>query len=578
MKRKLACALAALVTVSAFGVLTACGTGDDSKGGVAYTKVMSSQTKKAIGVDETVTYDVDKDLGGKEYLRLRLTTDVDLLGSFVYESVENRDTLITEEFFIEKSNGTDVVEFKQFLDSFRYNGVGQVAERNATGGFDSHIFEKTLKKITFTNKSEVAGNFQVENLSVADRVVPDFEREVYIEKDNLKVGADLGVGGTLTYLERTSYQRETVDEVITADGHVYIGVDAKSKEGAKHKSSHVNLINIYDQGRQFQQSYYANVGGTSADTHDKMVALGCYNGQMPPDYGANGYERGWCKTGDPEGDGYYWPYNPVQGGDVARNSSQIIDYEITDNQIYVKTRAMDWGKGDDGSHLPGTVVGGVTTKSYMENWYTITNGMLRVKNRFIDWNGFTDMENVPEHSNELPAAYVSHPLHNYVCYEGTMPWTNGELTYDGECTSWVRDAHRSYNPAEGWFAWVNDDDLEDLGGFGVGVYIPNTKVYVSGRCNTSTLANALGNKDAYSAPCATTYRFNKPAATYPQMSCYVGNTSYTAPVVSWKMRTYEAMEYEYAIAVDYVRIMREQFHELYESQTLLNKSWEKWLA
>ena len=593
MKRKLACALAVMLTVAAFGALPACGDSGSNDGTVKFEKVLSSQAKKELAADEAHTFELNEKLKDREYLRLVVKTDVNLFGTFTYVNESEPGKEITEDFFIEQSNGVDEVEFKQFLDSFRPNGVGQKATFLNDGSIKSERFNKILKKITFKNVSAQAGAFTLVSFSVSDREFPSFEREIYIEKDELKVGADLQVGGTLTYLERTSYGGVSVDEVIDQNDNVYIGVNAK--ENAKeYLSSHVNLINIYDQGRQIQQSYYANVGGTSADTPAKMEEQGLWDGispafyqAYPTDYGANGYERGLCITAHSKG--YYWPYNPVQGGDCAENSSQIIDYEVSGNEIYVKTRALDWAKGDfidvmKRRNFRGTTPGGVTTKSYMENWYTIKGGMLFVKNRFIDWNGFEDMEKVPIHSNELPATYVSHPLHNYVCYTGNYPWTNDELEYQPTLGSWAAGSHSNPNPPEGWFAWVNDDDLiknaegEIIGGgFGVGMYIPNTTSFASGRSNATTSKEYGGNSNADTcALLRPEFKFNKPDAVSPYTSCYVGNTSYTAPVVSWTMKNYVSMTYEYVISVDYVSVMRAQFKDIKDEGILTNESLRAW--
>ena len=593
MKRKLACVFAALLTVAALGSLPACGEKDQTIGGIKYQQVLSAQGKKEIAPNETYTIDVNEKLGNREYLRLVLKTDIDLFGTFTYVNEAQQGKEITEDFFIEKSNGVDEVEFKQFLDSYRPNGVGQKVTFANDNSVISTRFNKILKKISFTNvNSAESGSVTLVSFSVSDRQFPNFEREVYIEKDELKVGADLQVGGTLTYLERTSYGGMSVDEIIDEEDHVYIGVNAKEK-AKEHLSSHVNLINIYDQGRQIQQSYYANVGGTSADSPAKMEKEGLWDAAIPAlyekypsDYGANGYERALCITADSRG--YYWPYNPVQGGDCAENSSQIIDYTVSDNQIYVKARALDWAKGDfiDPNirrNFRGTTPGGVTTKSYMENWYTIKNGMLFVKNRFIDWNGFEDLDKVPIHSNELPATYVSHPLHNYVCYTGQYAWQNDTLEYQPNLGAWNVQAHKNSNPVEGWFAWVNDDDLVYSGnkivggGFGVGMYIPNTKSFSSGRSNESTSKFYSGNNNALTCPLLRPeFKFNKPDATSAYASCYVGNTSYTAPVVAWTMKSYVEMTYEYVISVDYVGVMREQFKGIMQDGVLTNESLNAW--
>ena len=529
-------------------------TSENVEAGAETLEVLGEQEVATLQKGQSKTYAVNKDITGKDYIKLLVNTNVNLVGQFQYHDVADKDKIVTEDFFIEKGEGD--VEFKQFFDRFRNTGHG--------------LFDKQLLSITVTNVDDAEGKVQMKNATVTNRVIDDYEREVYVTKGKIKVGADLATGGTLTYLQRLDYNGQTIDEVVR-NNEVVIDVDAKSTlsgEEDEFLSSEVNLINIFDAGRQFQQSYYANVGGTMADTPAEMKEYGYSNAVQPPDYGSNGYNRGFCKTADVNG--YYWPYNPVQGGDVVSNPSQIIDYEVTENEIYVKVRAMDWSKGDNGEHYTGTVMGGETTKSYMENWYTIKGGMVYVTNRFVDWNGFEGLEKVPAHSNELPAAYVVHPFHNYVCYDGGDTSWKGELTKVEAPGSWVKDAVRNQNPIEHWFAWVNDND------FGVGVYIPGTDVFVSGRSNSSVNKKLNINSDAFDSPLTNEYRYNKPEAVSKYTSCYVRNTSYTAPVVVWTMKSYVPMQYTYVISVDYVDVMRQQFKGLDEAQVVTNEMLHSW--
>lgn len=516
-----------------------------------FVEVLGGQDTVTMEPNGTHTYAINKNITGRDYIKLVVDSNVQLIGAIKYHDVNDSSKVVTEDFFIENPNGE--TEFKQFLDNFRTNGHG--------------LFDKQLLSITLTNKGETEGKVTLKNVSVSGRKIDDYEREVYVSQGEIKVGADLATGGTLTYLSRTSYDGKTIDEVISHNDEVEIGVNAKAT-AKQTLSSSVNLINIFDAGRQFQQSYYANVGGISADSPAEIEKNNYGKNKLPPDYGANGYERAWCKTADTRG--YYWPYNPVQGGDVNSNPSQIIDYKISKNEIYIKVRAMDWAKGDNGEGLHNTVMGGVTTKSYMENWYTIKGGLVYVRNRFIDWNGFEDLENVEPHSNELPAAYVVHPLHNYVCYTGSDTSWSGDLTTIPNLGPWNVKSHNNYNPVEEWFAWVNDE------GFGVGVYVPNTDVFASGRSKESTSINLNINKDAKQSPLANEYRYNKAECTSDWQSCYTRNTSYTAPVVTWTMKSFVPMEYTYVISVDYVNVMRNQFKDICESQTVLNESLSAW--
>ena len=529
----------------------------------AFEDVLTDGTEVHLGANESKTYDINKDITGRNYIRIRMKTNANMLGKFTYQNVSNAAQIVEEEFFIEPS--TEDIEFKQFLDSYRENGVG--------------LFDKKLISVSLKNLDAHSAAVSVFSIAAADRDVPEFEKELYIEKGELKVGADLTMGGTLSYLERTTWQGTPVQEIVNHQGDVEIGLDIADKAQTLISDS-VNLINIYDAGREIQQSYYANVGGTSADNPDK-VAAGRGDGEpysqenKPDDYGSNGYDRKWCYTADRNG--YYWPYNPVQGGDEVCNCSQIIDYEVTENQIYVKVRAMDWANGNawpEKNHPDYEKVKyGRTTKSYIENWYTIKSNMLFVDNRFVDWNGFTDMDKIPVHSMEMPATYISHPLYRYVCYTGNDPWNLDDKNYhiNENCESWVKNADRQQKHPEDWFAWVNDQN------FGVGMYIPNVGTFVSGRSITSrNIGDHDINRNALGAPMATKYLNNKRAPFTAYDSCYVGNTSYTAPVVVVQMKEYIPLSYSYVVAVDMLDVMRENFKSIYESHTMLNEGLKAW--
>lgn len=550
MKKKLAGLLAFLF---AFGALGACGGSNDpsseapaqseagESGEYGFESVYSSTEEKALADNESAVFTVNEDISGKNYIRLTLKTNVQLFGQYTYANADDPSEVAVEDFFIEASDGVKEVEFKQFLDTYRPNAIGK--------------FDKILQSITLTNKGGADGKCALLDVSVSDREFPTDAMMVYLEKDSMKIGADLATGGSLSYLERKDYDGETIDEVVDADGNVEYGVDYKS-DCAEFCSSSVNLINIYDAGRQVQQSYYANVGGTTVAT----------NGQ-------NSYTRGYCLTGSPEG--YYWPYNPVQAGDCADNPGQIVDYEITEDYIYVKTRAMDWGKGYKSSWAGkypanhNTVIGGVTTKSYMENWYRIEDNVVVVENTFIDWNGFTDMENVPVHTNELPATFFTSSLSKFVYHDGKS------LQYITDVPSQNTGDHPIiYSHPEDWYAWVNDDD------FGVGVYVANTDYYSVARPSPTSNISDYKNTGAFNAPMVVDPELlsNKPFPESIHTSCYVFNASYVAPVNMWTMKTYDKMHYAYAISVDYIPVMRAQFNALAQEERMQNTKFSEWIG
>ena len=558
MKKKLCSLILAGISALSMLGLSACGEEEQSsstpsKGGLAYTSVYSSTETFTLNPNEEKKIAVNEDITGKNYVRLLMNSTNNLYGTFEYCDVSDPTKIVEENFYIEPSN--QQIEFKQFLDSYRANGVG--------------LFDKKMLSVTLKNVDNETATVKLGDFSVADRDVPSFEKELYIQQGDLKVGADLAMGGTLSYLERTNYQGLKVAEYIDANDNVSIGlgIDPSDPNCKEFLSDSVNLINIYDAGREIQQSYYANVGGTREEAT-----------------GANGYQRMWCFTETTEG--FYWPYNPVQGGDEVCNVSQIIDYQVTSNQIYIKVRAMDWGNGyawerfkNDPTYgeLHEQVKNGRTTKSYIENWYTIKDNKLYVTNRFIDWNGFTDMDNIEVCGLEIPATYISHPLNKYVCYEGNNAWDLTDINYveRADLGAWTKPelSHRSKTHLEDWFAWVNEGQ-----NFGVGIYIPGASTYVSGRSNATRSIVYSNNANARKAPMgdANKFLYNKPAPTSAYTSCYTGNTSYTAPTIAVKMKEYVAFSYSYVVAVDFVENFRAEFKQLHDTNAIDNSGLKAW--
>ena len=105
------------------------------------------------------------------------------------------------------------------------------------------------------------------------------ENVVYIENEHLRLGANLALGGALTYL---------------------------AEKGKK------NLINSADWGRQVQMSFYA----PPVPFHPEGVEMA----------------ENWKFIG----------WNPIQSGDYYRNRSRVLDYRCEGNEIYVKCIPMHW--------------------------------------------------------------------------------------------------------------------------------------------------------------------------------------------------------------------------------------------
>ena len=235
-------------------------------------------------------------------------------------------------------------------------------------------------------------------------------------------------------------------------------------------STDVNLLNNYDPGRLVQQSYY----GTNGATDD--------------------YEPGNFMGRD-------WNYNPVMGGDRGLYHSKIVDFELTDDHIYVKCRPMDWGKENE------------PTLSYMESTYSLSGRNLIVDNRFVDYSPYKHISC----NQELPAFYVIEPLYRLAYYEGTKAWTDGELTIKDDLPFWD-GVWTKFRSRENWWAWVNGAD----DGFGLGLYVPDVTEVIGGIFQHDGTIN------------------NDPSKSNP--------TSYIAPLRQLKLANFQPLEYSYAIS------------------------------
>lgn len=120
----------------------------------------------------------------------------------------------------------------------------------------------------------------ISNAQVSIKDTSRQEHIIYLKNNEITVGVNLDLGGSITYLSPTSK-----DE---------------------------NLINNYDKGRQVQMSFY---GGPVPYTPD---------GRQPNKF--------WKMLG----------WNPIQSGDYAGNRPKVIDYKQSSTEIYVKCIPMQW--------------------------------------------------------------------------------------------------------------------------------------------------------------------------------------------------------------------------------------------
>ncbi len=381
-----------------------------------------------------------------------------------------------EEFFLEPDESG---EFSGFID-----------------GFISGTTQSGISTVKFTSLDKAYMDFTLDSVDLSQGSNPgDSEGMVYLSDSNYKIGIDLDWGGALTYMEDLT---NTVYSSVKKYGSSKTTeVDFKSKVGTSSisykTSSSVNLINDHDTGRLVQQSYY----GT---------------GSYP-------YEPGMYGEA-------VWNYNPVQGGNLYNEASKIVDVKVSENELYIKCRPLDWAKEAED-----------ITPSYMEAWYTLENGMMRATCRFVDFSGYPSVST----TQELPAFYCVEPLNDFVYYSGGEAWSdsNTKITRT-DLGFWGTATDQDFTCNENWAAFKGDD--EDS--FAIGIYCPGQELF-----HTGVYYGGDG-----STRCSTT----DPAGEDP--------TSYMGIVDVLHFQSYDPISYCYYIKTGNVDTIRNSFKAVAQSE------------
>ena len=382
---------------------------------------------------------------------------------------------VIEEFFLEPGENAT---FSGYIDGF-IGGTTRTAVTNI--------------KLTPLNKDSMSFSMTDITLSKATNLA-DSSGMVYLDGTNYKIGIDLDWGGALTYLEdKTNNVMSSVKKYGTKTTAVDFKSNVSTSTLSYNTSSNVNLINAHDTGRLVQQSYY----GT---------------GSYP-------YEPGMYGEA-------VWNYNPVQGGNLYNEASKIVDLRVTENEIYIKCRPLDWAKESQ-----------YITPSYMEAWYTLENGMMRATCRFVDFSGYPAVTT----TQELPAFYCVEPLNDFVYYTGGDAWSgNNTMATKTDLKFWGDATDQTFICNENWAAFRSDKD----NGFAIGIYCP-------GQTNFYTGVYYGGNG---STRCSTT----SPATEDP--------TSYIGVVDTLYFQSYTPISYCYYISTGTVDNIRSSFRSVAQSE------------
>lgn len=227
---------------------------------------------------------------------------------------------------------------------------------------------------------------------------------------------------------------QTPKELIADNGKLTVKFDL-TRGGAiswiSHSGSQRSFVNIADEGRYIQQSYYA---GKSLDRKTE--------GQSP----------NWSP----------WAWNPIQVGDAFRNRAKILDYKQSTDTLYVKCIPMQW----DMNNRPA--------EAEIEQWTFLNGNILTIRNRLTCHRTDEIYGNGLMLNQELPAVYPISDLKNLFTYEGNAPFTNApykKLEVKNLSSGfWGRYKEVSEN----WMAFVDDAEV------GMLVYNPKCTMFLAG--------------------------------------------------------------------------------------------------
>jgi uncharacterized protein YjdB len=213
-----------------------------------------------------------------------------------------------------------------------------------------------------------------------------------------------------------------------------------------------SVVNIADEGRYIQQSYYA---GKSVDRK------------------AEGQSPNWSP----------WAWNPIQVGDAYRNRAKILDIQKSGNSLYVKCIPMLW----DMKNMPA--------EAEMEQWTTLSGNVLTVRNRLTCHRTDNIYEEGILDDQELPAVYPISALKNLYTYFGNTPFSNAPLsnpaTVNLSSGFWGRYINDTVT--ENWMAYVDDNK------WGIGVYNPICTNFIAGMSGQPG-GEATSGSTSYIAP------------------------------------------------------------------------------
>jgi hypothetical protein len=253
--------------------------------------------------------------------------------------------------------------------------------------------------------------------------------------------------------QSTMNQSNTPNELVADNGVLTLKLDLTRGGAISYlalSGSNRSVVNIADEGRYIQQSYYA---GKSLDRKS--------DGQAPR----------WSP----------WPWNPIQVGDAFRNRAKILEYRQEKSFLYVKCIPMQW----DMNNKPA--------EAEMEQWTTLNGNILEVRNRLTCHRTDAIYGDSLLCSQELPAVYPISALKKLFTYQGVAPFTNAPVQ-QLEVINLSSGFWGVYKDvSENWMAFTDENN------WGMAVFNPMCSDFLAGLAGV-TGKEASDSSTSYIAP------------------------------------------------------------------------------
>ena len=296
---------------------------------------------------------------------------------------------------------------------------------------------------------------------------------------------------------------QQTDSVLSADNGIVILKLDLTRGGAisyiSPSGSSINLVNIHDEGRYIQQSYYAG---------------------RPVNRQSEGQNPSWSP----------WAWNPIQVGDSYNNRAKILSYWQHGDTLYTKCIPMQW----DMDNMPAQAI--------MEQWNILDSNAIKVHCKLTcERTDSIYAENIAD-DQELPAVYPISTLDNLYTYTGNSPFTGDSLDNPAVVNLSSGFWGRYANVSEHWMAFVDQNKS------GIGVFNQNCTNFLAGLAGTPG-GQATDGSTSYIAPVKQVilnknsvfeYDYYLIIGTIDQIRQYVykvGNADTTTAATEWNFNT-----------------------------------------